>query len=277
MNACANVTVDGVSIAVDRVGQGRPVVCLSAIGHDARDFDALAARLGGRFEFIRLEWPGHGRSGADQQPACARRYADLAAQVLDVLGIAQPILIGNSIGGAAAILLAAERGVAGVVLCDCGGLVEVGPTAQRFCGAFAAFFAAGERRAAWYGPAFAVYYRFVLPSPAARAQRRRIVAGAYATAKPTRQAWESFGRPEADIRAVAARLAVPVWVAWARGDVVIPLARCRAAIAAIPGARLTVFAGGHAAFLEQPDAFAAGFLDFATGLTAGLATPAQAA
>jgi pimeloyl-ACP methyl ester carboxylesterase len=46
-----------------------------------------------------------------------------------------------------------------------------------------------------------------------------------------------------------------VFVAWAKRDRVLQLSRNRAAIAAIPGAQLETFPGGHAAFLECPEAF----------------------
>ena len=32
------VTVEGVTLSVKRFGHGMPVVCLSAVGHDAHDF-----------------------------------------------------------------------------------------------------------------------------------------------------------------------------------------------------------------------------------------------
>jgi pimeloyl-ACP methyl ester carboxylesterase len=255
--------IDGVRLAVDRVGQGRPVVCLSSICHDAHDFDALADRLGDRFEFIRIEWPGHGRSGPDTRPASAERYAELVAATLDELGVERPLVIGNSIGGATAIQVATARPVAGVVLCDSGGLVRVDATVRRICSIMAGFFAAGEARAWWFGTAFALYYRVVLPSPAAHAQRARIIAGAYDTAGRAREAWLSFARPEADLRAKAAALAMPVWVAWGRRDWATPLSLCRAGIEAIPGVELTLFEGGHSPFLEQPDDFAPAFAAFA--------------
>jgi 4,5:9,10-diseco-3-hydroxy-5,9,17-trioxoandrosta-1(10),2-diene-4-oate hydrolase len=270
----SEITVDGVRLAVDRVGQGPTVVCLTAICHDAADFDPLAARLGAAFEFVRLEWPSHGRSGPDHAPASPARYAELVGMALDALGIERPILIGNSIGGAAAILVASRRPVAGLVICDSGGLVEVNATVRRACRLGASFFRAGERGRGWFGTAFGLYYRLVLPSSSARAQRERIVRGAYATARSAREAWESFGRPEADIRAVAARLNAPVWAAWAKKDRVIPLHLCRVAIEAIPGVAISLFDGGHSAFLEQPDAFAEGFRAFAARLPLGAAVRA---
>ena len=258
-----HIDIDGVQLAVDRVGQGRPLICLSAICHDAHDFDPLAERLGDQFEFIRIEWPGHGRSGPDTQPASAERYAELIAAALDQLGVERPLLIGNSIGGATSILVAAARPVAGVVLCDSGGLVRVDRKLRRICSIMAGFFAAGEAHAWWFGSVFALYYRVVLPSPSAHAQRARTIAAAYHTAGRAREAWQSFARPEADIRAKAATLTVPVWVAWGRRDYAAPLSLCRAGIEAIPGATLTMFDCGHSPFLEQPDAFAPAFTAFA--------------
>lgn len=258
----ASVDVDGVTIAVSRTGQGAPVVCLSAIGHGSRDFELLAARVKHRVELICVDWPGHGRSGAAVQPPSARAYAELLCKLLPALGIKRPILVGNSIGGAAAILYAAKSPVRGLVLCDSGGLVEVTGAVRWVTRAFAAFFTAGERGAAWFAGAYALYYRMlVLPSSAARAQRRRVVAAGREMAGQLRQAWESFGRPEADIRATAQALDVPIWVAWARSDRVIPLSFCRPAISGLRNAVLTTFAGGHSPFLEDPDAFAEGFMD----------------
>ncbi len=183
------------------------------------------------------------------------------------LGLERPILVGCSIGGAAAILYAKDHPVRGLVLCDPGGLAQVNAVTRRFCGVFARFFAAGERRARWFGVAYAAFYRLlVLPSRAASAQRRRIVACGYEMAGKLREAWEGFGRPEADIREAAWGLDVPVWFAWAKSDRVIPLGVCQPAIDRMKRAAVTTFPGGHAAFLEQPDAFAEGFADFAEAL-----------
>src|SRR5262249_45751541 len=105
------IDADGVSLAVHRTGRGAPIVCLSAIRHDCRDFDDLAARLEDRFELVCIEWPGHGDSGADTQPVSAARYADLLVAALDRLQLDAPILLGNSIGGTASILYASRRPV----------------------------------------------------------------------------------------------------------------------------------------------------------------------
>jgi pimeloyl-ACP methyl ester carboxylesterase len=261
-NASSTVNVDGVALHVQIEGRGHPVLCLHAVGHDLHDFDPLSERLGHRFRFIRFDWPGQGRSGWDHQPAGAERYATLTEGLVKELRLDNPVILGNSIGGAVAIRFASRNPVAGLVLCDSSGLVAVDATVRRVCRLFEAFFAAGERGAWWYRPLFALYYSFVLPSPAARGQRRRIIRANRTTAAPLRQAWASFGQQPADIREIAATLDVPIWVAWSRKDYVIPLRYCLPAIRMLKSCSLSLFDGGHSPFLEQPDAFAKGFTDF---------------
>ena len=62
-------------------------------------------------------------------------------------------------------------------------------------------------------------------------------------------------------------LEVPVWLAWATGDKVIPLRQCMPAIRRMRQASLTCFGGGHAAFLERPREFAEGLVKFCAGLS----------
>jgi 4,5:9,10-diseco-3-hydroxy-5,9,17-trioxoandrosta-1(10),2-diene-4-oate hydrolase len=260
--------VDGAALFVDRRGTGPPVLCLPAIGHDALDFDPLAHLLGDRFEFIRVEWPGQGRSPRESRPASAGRYAQLLAGLVPQLEIEAPIVIGNSIGGAAGILHASRHRVRALVLCNSGGLIAASASVRRFCRLFEAFFAAGERGAFWYPGVFSLYYRLVLSGKAARSQRARIVERCRALAPVLREAWASFAQPDADLRDVVTRLDVPIFIAWAQGDRLIPLARCRPTIERLAGARISLFDARHTPFLEQAEAFAHEFASFAAALPA---------
>lgn len=262
------VRIGDVELCVESKGRGEPVLCLTALGHDANDFDPLVDLLADRFTFVRVEWPGHGRSGPDTKPVSAARYAELLDRLVPALNLENPIVIGNSIGGAAALIYASHHPVRGLVLCNSGGLVEFSLQVARFCRLFERFFAAGERRAFWYGPLFALYYRMVLPSRQAATQRRKIVAAGYRLAPLLRQGWASFGRPEAYLGPLVEPLDVPVWIAWARRDKVIPLDRCRPTIARFRHGRLSTFDAGHTPFLEQPEAFAREFAAFVESLPA---------
>ena len=258
----------GTSIAVARKGRGPAVVCLHATGHGARDFQPLAERVGDAFEILAADWPGQGRSPREREPASAARYSQILEELLPRITEGPAIVIGCSIGGAAAIELAARRPdlVSALVLCDPGGLVAPDAVTRFAIGRMHAFFAAGARGASWFPTAFALYYRMVLPQPAARAQRERIVAAARETAPVLAEAWASFATAQADLRPLIARIACPTLFAWASQDRILPWSRNKAAAQSFRDFRVEFFQAGHAAFLEDPDRFAAVFRNFAANI-----------
>jgi pimeloyl-ACP methyl ester carboxylesterase len=258
------IDAGGTRLAAMRRGKGKPVLCLHAIGHGTRDFEPLTNLVGDAFEIIALDWPGQGLSPADGKTPTAARYETLLKAAMDDLKLDRAILIGNYIGGAAALRLAAaapER-VAALVLCDTGGLVALTPLARFVILKNAAFFAAGERRAKWFARAFSFYYRWIV-LPRAPAQAERIIASGYEIAGILRQAWEGFAETDADIRELAQRVKCAVFVAWAKSDRVIVWSLCAKAVRRFPDVRIKFFRGGHAAFLEDTERFARAFRQFA--------------
>lgn len=248
------------------LGDGTPLLCLHAIGHGSGDFGPLADRLeaqGAPVALAAIDWPGQGRSPADAlgEPASAGRYAEILAALVPLLfGDRRPVLLGNSIGGAAAIRAASSdsRLTAGLLLCNPGGLAPVDAVARRFCLGLSGLFRAGARGAWWYPALFRAYYRWVLPQAPER--RAEICAAAGASAGVLAEAWASFAEQASDLRAALGRVAVPVQFAWARDDRIVSWARSAAAVAA-SGADVRMFPGGHAPFLEAPDLFVPLLLD----------------
>jgi 4,5:9,10-diseco-3-hydroxy-5,9,17-trioxoandrosta-1(10),2-diene-4-oate hydrolase len=258
------IDAGGTRLAAMRRGKGKPVLCLHALGHGSRDFEPLANLIGDAFEIIALDWPGQGLSPAAGETPTASRYETLLRAAMDDLKIDRAILIGNSIGGAAALRLAAaapER-VAALVLCDAGGLVALTPLTRFLILKKAAFFAAGERDAKWFARAFRFYYRWIV-LPRARAEADRIIAAGYEIAGVLRRAWEGFAQADADIRDLAQRVKCPVFVAWAKSDRVAIWSLCANAARSFPDVRIEFFRGGHAAFLEDTERFARAFRQFA--------------
>ncbi|MDX2236582.1 MAG: alpha/beta hydrolase [Hyphomonadaceae bacterium] len=248
-------------------------MCLHAVGHDGADFAPLTHACGDRFEFIAPDWPGHGASPGDGAGPDARAYAEIALSLCAALGLDRPILIGNSIGGAAALISAhAHPGrFSGLVLCNPGGLAPIDAAARFVIGRMAAFYDVGARGAPWFKPAFAAYYRYaVLSAPEAAKRRAEIVAHAGPRAALLAQAWRGFGQPQADLRALVPELRLPVWYAWARGDRFVAWSRARKAARRAPDHAVTLFQGSHAPFLEAPERFAKGFRAFAARLPAAL-------
>jgi pimeloyl-ACP methyl ester carboxylesterase len=251
--------LEGISLSYsDSGGAGPVLICLHAIGHGARDFADLSRRLGHRFRVIAIDFPGQGNSAPDSQAASATRYTQLLSEFIEKLDLHSVVLLGNSIGGATSVRYASNHPdrVRALVLCDSGGLGPPPDAASRaYIQKFVELFAAGARGDPAFGAAFEQYYRTILIEEPARAERDRIVRAAYEVAPVLEQAWQSFARPEESLQSLLPQIKAPVLLAWARDDSTIPLRSAAIAYTEFPNARLEVFAGGHAAFLEDPDRF----------------------
>jgi pimeloyl-ACP methyl ester carboxylesterase len=176
--------------------------------------------------------------------------------VVEHLGIEDPVIIGCSIGGAAAIEYASRYPVRALVLANPGGLVVPSEKISAACRTLARFFAAGARGAWWFGLAYAASYRMVLPWPSAARQRSRIIGAGHENAAVLAAAWSMFADPEtADQRRAAIALDAPVLFTWAMHDRINPFKASEATIAEMKQACVVKFNGGHAAFLEQPRQF----------------------
>lgn len=255
------ILLDGIPITyTDTGGPGPVLICLHAIGHGARDFQDLSRRLSPQYRVIAIDFPGQGNSGADSQPASGTRYTQLLTLFIDKLDLHSITLLGNSIGGAVSVRYASlhpER-VTALVLCDSGALSPPPDEATKaYMEKYVQLFASGARGDPSYAAAFEQYYRTVLIEEPAHAERDRIVRSAYEIAPILVQAWKSFGRPEESLWAVVPQIRCPVLLAWAKDDAVIPLAFSAPNFVRFPDHQLEVFAGGHAAFLEDPDRFEA--------------------
>lgn len=249
--------VDGIRLAYGDDGRGPVIVCLHAVGHGAGDFAAFRARHRDRYRVIAVDWPGQGRSGVDPMPPSGARYAELLVGFLDALSLDRVVLLGNSIGGAAALRVAAmhpER-VRAVIACNPGGLVAHGLQKRFFTGALARFFARGARGGRWTRRAFAAMYRGILSEPPAAEQRARIVATWPDVAPLLADAWRSFGQANDDLTQLLPRIACPALITWSTGDRLNPLSFNRPGIARLPHGELATFPGGHSPFLECPERF----------------------
>lgn len=105
-------------------GQGWPILCLAGLTRNSRDFASLAAGLAPDHRVVVAEQRGRGRSAYDPKPENyqpAVYVMDMIA-LLDHLGIKKAAIIGTSLGGLMAMLLAANfpDRIGGILLNDVG-------------------------------------------------------------------------------------------------------------------------------------------------------------
>ena len=108
------------------------VVCVGGVANTAMRFNYLAADLESHFRVVCMDWVGRGRSGwmADQGDYSPATYVEQLRQLIDTLGGGPVILLGSSMGGSAAIDLAAHHPsmVSRLILNDIGPFI---PKARR--------------------------------------------------------------------------------------------------------------------------------------------------
>jgi pimeloyl-ACP methyl ester carboxylesterase len=110
-------------------GEGRPpILCIPGLTRNARDFEAVAARLAGRWRVISVDLRGRGESESAKDPASYNPlvYLQDIRALIDQLGLDRVVLFGTSLGGLVAMLLASvdKARVAGALLNDVGPVLE---------------------------------------------------------------------------------------------------------------------------------------------------------
>jgi pimeloyl-ACP methyl ester carboxylesterase len=89
-------------------GEGRPpILCLPGLTRNARDYDALAARLAGRWRVLALDFRGRGESAYAKDPMTyvPLTYVQDVEALLTELAIDRYVAVGTSLGGIVTMLL----------------------------------------------------------------------------------------------------------------------------------------------------------------------------
>ena len=100
---------DGVQIAVYARGRGKPIVMINGLGACAQDWGPLADSLAQHARVITFDNRGAGRSVAPADPFSLERMAQDTAAVFEACGLDSANLIGHSMGGMIAQLIAVTR------------------------------------------------------------------------------------------------------------------------------------------------------------------------
>ena len=241
-----------------RAGSGAPLVLIHGLGHHRNAWAPVFDVLARDFDVIAVDLPNFGESPSHrwgQRLSIENFCRDLEANFAH-WGIARPHIVGNSLGGAIALELAARGSAASVTALSPAGFL--GPVNRIQTAA-----AIGLIRA-----------RAAAPLPLLRALSRtpggRRLAGLGLYAHPERVPAEAaladlvnlkycsgFGRTF--VRNVFYRFASPVpvgvTIGWGTRDRVLPFSSAARALARIPDARLVPLVGcGHVPMFDDPAA-----------------------
>jgi len=100
-------TIDGLRLRYVRKGEGPPVLLLHGISSSLYTWKDVLPALAAHHDVIAVDLPGFGDS-AIPSPASGDRIARSVVGLMDRLGITRASIVGNSLGGAIAIAIAAR-------------------------------------------------------------------------------------------------------------------------------------------------------------------------
>lgn len=251
------------------------LLLLHANPGDHRDFDPIVATLGQTWAIAAVDWPGYGASTVtDVDAITVEALGDIAEQVVEALtnnGFRTFTVLGNSVGGYAAVRLAQRAGarVRGLVLVQSAGFAPRNLLSRAL---FRVMARPGVARRAvvpcarmYLGSARNAGLRPIL-------ERAEAIPLASARLAVYRRLWRTLDDPRLDLPAAGPLLPdQPVLVVWGRNDPINPwLLNRRGITRALPHAEVAVLAARHEPFAETPERFLDAVREF---LTARAETP----
>jgi pyruvate dehydrogenase E2 component (dihydrolipoamide acetyltransferase) len=204
-------------------GEAVPVVLLHGFGADLNSWMFIQPALADGRRTIALDLPGHGESTKQVGAGTPDALAAVVADALARLGVARAHLVGHSMGGAVAALVAAR--VPGLVAT----LTLIAPAglgAEINAGFIDGFVRAQRRKdvADILGQLVADQ-GLVSRTMVEDVLRYKRIDGVAAALEMIAQAWFPGGRQACNLVAEVAALPMPVQIIWGRDDCIIPAAQ----------------------------------------------------
>ncbi|TQJ36277.1 alpha/beta fold hydrolase [Arthrobacter sp. SLBN-122] len=270
-----HVTVAGTRLRYRKTGSGEPVLLLHGIGQSLEDWNEQHERLSDRHTVYSVDLPGFAYSERLPGTTTLAKLAGILPAFLDAVGVSGPLpVMGNSLGGAVAMKLAADHPVrvSALVLANSAGFGKEVALVLRLLAVrpLAALLLRPHEKASrrtvqslFYNKTLVTDDRIghALALSQREAHRRTLVdvARDLGTISGVRSEWRT------ELIGALAKSDVPALVVWGDHDHILPFGHLEAAAAALPRAESHVFAKtGHMPQIERPDEFAAVVEDFLT-------------
>jgi pimeloyl-ACP methyl ester carboxylesterase len=251
-------TLDGLRVRYVRAGSGSPLVLLHGFASSIFSWKDVIGPLARAHDVVALDLPGF---GASDQPAdlSYEHFPRAVLGLLDRLGVQRATLVGSSMGGAVAVLLAARAParVERLVLIDAAGFNLAPadrPAVVRLVSSRAAplLERLPLRRAATRLALRQVFHDDALVTEE-RVEEYLAPLARPGTLASLRSLTLSRAASAPEFEALARSVRAPTLILWGREDVWIPVAHADRFAAAIPGARKVVLENcGHLPQEERP-------------------------
>ncbi|MDZ5648506.1 alpha/beta hydrolase [Nitrospirillum sp. BR 11828] len=256
------IASNGIRLHVEDIGRGEPtLVFLHYWGGSARTWRHVTSRLAPSFRTVALDHRGWGHSDAPSDGYALADMADDAAGVIAALDLRRYVLVGHSMGGKVAQLLASRRpsGLAGLVLVAPSPpqpMAMPGDAREQMAGAYATRETVGM-----------VIDHVLTAKALAPEDREQVIEDSLRGAPAAKVAWPQSTSLE-DISDWVGSVNVPTLVVAGELDRVDSVDLLKTTLVPrIAGATLHVLAGiGHLSMLEAPDDVARLVAGFASGL-----------
>lgn len=252
------LTVDGLRIRYVRKGAGPSLILLHGLGSSIYSWSGVLDGLARHHDIVALDLPGFGSSDQPEELTFGRLPRAVLG-LMDRLGLEKASLAGNSLGGAVAIVVAAERPerVERLVLIDAAGFnlaPEDRPGILRFVSAVPDILLERLPVRRWLTRA-ALRQVFLDPGNVTEERVEEYVAPMLrpGAARSLRSLLTSSSNELDHFEELLARVRSPTLILWGREDRWVPVADADKFGAAMPGSRTIVLKRcGHLPQEERP-------------------------
>lgn len=231
-------------------GIGAPLVFLHGLGGSQSTWQVVLGELVDSHRVVAVDLPGHGTS--DRRGGADYTATGLASAVIEVIGLLEltrPILIGHSLGGAVAMRIAVDKPsfLTGLVLINSAGLgAEISPDLVQLMAN-----EAGSETARALLELFYEDKKLVVDRGVQEMAQMQLAEGAWSAQQAVASAGFGEGSQSESVAVDPASVLVPVQIIWGELDRVIPSEHALAALRTIPDAALTLITGvGHVPQVE---------------------------
>jgi pimeloyl-ACP methyl ester carboxylesterase len=261
-------------LAIREEGAGDPLVLVHGAGTSGAIWRRVVPLLAPRYRVVAPDVPGYGGSPAAGPGFALEEVADHLAEELRSAGVEGPYdLVGHSMGGAIAILIAARRPerVRRLILAAPAGLAAVPRPVAALLGRVAKPYAVVRRTVAGPLAGSALVRRLALAGVAydgARVPPEHARAVLASSVGATRIGPGLASAAAADLRHALESVRAPLGLVWGEHDPVIPRRRIEVIRDVRPDVAIAVVPDtAHAPMLERPEAFCAAVEDVLGALT----------